>query len=347
MLLEDYPCFSLGFCKNIKIQERHENCFPATSPFLENKIVVYSTTKFLYGFNIYNFSDHIFSLLGSNYFTPGGKNQIHHVNYIMTSITTVANQKGGTGKTTTVVELASFISTMGHKTLLIDLDPQANATDYLIEDRPNLSTADLLLNDDIDIQQTITTTDSEHLDIIPATPALSGVGVKMSSDVDMQFKLKNSIGTGLDKYEYVFIDTPPTLGFLTINAFTASDDVLIPMQAGSYFAMDGVNNLMDTIKKIQQSLNPKLSCNGIVLTMYDKRTLICGQVKEQMENEFPGLIYETVIPINVRLSETPSYHKSIREYDPSSTGAAAYEKLANEFLGIEKKIEVVQELAQQ
>ena len=105
----------------------------------------------------------------------------------MTSITTVANQKGGTGKTTTVVELASFISTMGHKTLLIDLDPQANATDYLIEDRPNLSTADLLLNDDIDIQQTITTTDSEHLDIIPATPALSGVGVKLSSDVDMQF----------------------------------------------------------------------------------------------------------------------------------------------------------------
>ena len=262
----------------------------------------------------------------------------------MTKIIAIANQKGGVGKTDLCVNLASFLSSMGHKTLLIDLDPQSNATDYLIEDRPNLSSADLLLDDTLELPQTITTTEFENLDIIPAHSSLSGAGVRLASDVDMQFKLRNKL-TGLENYEYVLIDTPPTLGFLTINAFVSSDEIIIPTQS-QYFAMDAIQQLIVTIKKIRSSLNPKLNIRGICLTMYDRRTILSRQVKEQVHNEFPGMVFDTVIPVNVRLAESPSYHKPIMHYAPDSTGAAAYEKLAHEFLGLDQKIEVIQELTQ-
>jgi len=262
----------------------------------------------------------------------------------MTTVLSISSQKGGVGKTDLCVNLASFLSSMGHKTLLLDLDPQSNATDYLIENRPTLSSADLLLDDTLDLPQVITNTEFENLDIIPAHLSLSGAGVRLASDVDMQFKLRNKL-TGLESYEYVLIDTPPTLGFLTINALTASDEVIIPMQA-QYFAMDGVTQLIDTVNKIRSNLNTKLNIRGIVLTLYDRRTILSKQVREQAQNEFRGIVFDTVIPVNVRLAESPSYHKPIMVYSPNSTGAKAYMELTNEFLGTNQKLEVMQELIQ-
>ena len=247
----------------------------------------------------------------------------------MTNILAVANQKGGVGKTDLSVNLSCYLASLGNRVLLIDLDPQANATDYLTTDTPILSTADLLIDENVSISQSLIRSRVENLDIIPSHSNLSAAQLQLSSDVDMQFKLKKKI-KNVSEYPYVVIDTPPSLGLLTINAFTAAHEVVIPIQT-HYFALDGVTNLMDTIKKVRTSLNPKLKMRGIVLTMYDKRTLLSRQVKQKVMTEFNGKVFNTIIPMNIRLAESPSYHKPILQYAPKSPGAKAYMKLAQEF----------------
>ncbi len=249
----------------------------------------------------------------------------------MGTVLVVANQKGGVGKTDLTVNLACNLAAMGNKVLLIDLDPQANATDYLTSQQPKVTSADLLLNEKLELRDAIVKTEfSENLDLCPSNSGLSAAQVQLATDVDMQFKLKKKL-KGIEKYRFVLIDTPPSLGLLTINAFTAADEVLIPIQT-QYFALDGVSKLMDTVQKVKQSLNTHLKIRGFVLTMYDKRTTLSKQVGEEAKAEFNGKVFSTVIPMNVRLAEAPSYHKPIIAYAPESTGAKAYADLAREFV---------------
>ena len=248
----------------------------------------------------------------------------------MTTVLVVANQKGGVGKTDLSVNLACYLATLGKKVLLIDLDPQANATDYLCSSTPNLTTRNLLLNDVITLQDVITKTDfNENLHLVPSSAGLSAVQIHLTHYVDMQFKLKSKL-RGIENYDYVMIDTPPSLGILTINAFTAADEVLIPIQT-HYFALTGVTKLLDTIERVKQSLNPGLKVRGVVLTMFDRRTTLSKHVGEKVRLEFNGTVFNTAIPANVRLAESPSYHKPIIEYAPKSSGAKAYMQLAREF----------------
>jgi chromosome partitioning protein len=248
----------------------------------------------------------------------------------MATVMVVANQKGGVGKTDLSVNLACYLATMGNRVLLVDLDPQANSTDYLLEGPPKLTSADLLLDPKVALKDVlIKTRFHDNLDIVPSSSGLSAAQVQLANEVDMQFKLKNKL-KGIEKYGYVIIDTPPSLGLLTINAFTAANEIIIPIQT-HYFALDGVTKLLDTVDRVKQSLNPHLKVRGVVLTMYDRRTYLSKQVGERVRSAFNGKVFNTVIPMNVRLAESPSYHKPIIEYAPTSTGAKAYMELAREF----------------
>ncbi len=240
----------------------------------------------------------------------------------------VSNQKGGVGKTDLSVNLASALAGK-KKVVLVDLDPQSNSTDYLTSKKPKLSTADLLLNENVSLDDIIQKTEINNLFIAPAHPSLSTVQVQLMNDVGMQFKLKNKLKG--HKFDYVIIDTQPSLGALTINALTAADEVLIPLQV-HYFAMDGVANLVNTIKTIKQDINKKLEIGGVVLTMFDKRNRLSFEVEKMVRTTFGKNVFETTIPINVKLAEAPSHHKPILLYAPNSRGAKAYQNLAREFV---------------
>ena len=248
----------------------------------------------------------------------------------LATVLAVANQKGGVGKTDLSVNLACYLASMGHRVLLIDLDPQANATDYLTREPPRRTTAHLLLDEAVSLHEVVIPTEFHpNLHLAPSSSGLSAAQVQLVNDLDMQFKLKKKL-RGLEGYDYVVIDTPPSLGLLTINAFTASDEIIIPIQT-HYFALDGVSKLMDTVERVKQSLNPQLKIRGVVLTMYDRRTCLSEQVAEKVRGKFNGKVFKTVIPVNVRLAESPSYHQPIIQYAPKSTGAQAYVELAREF----------------
>jgi chromosome partitioning protein len=249
----------------------------------------------------------------------------------MTVKIAVANQKGGVGKTDLCVNLASCLSKLGRKVLLLDIDPQANSTDYLTSVNPKVTVRDLLMKDDVNVDDVILKTDFENMYLIPSEQALSVAQVQLANEVNMQFRLKRRLKGLGDDYDYIFIDTPPSLGLLTVNALTVADQVLIPIQT-HYFAMDGVAKLQDTVNTIKEDLNPNLKIGGIVLTMYDRRTSLSKEVEQNVRKAFRGRVFETVIPTNVKLAESPSYHKPILEYSPSSTGAKAYMDLAREFL---------------
>lgn len=250
----------------------------------------------------------------------------------MGKIIAVFNQKGGVGKTTTNVNLSACLAHLGKKILVVDIDPQGNTTSGfgIDKDGIELSIYDILING-TDTREAIVSTNINNLDLIPSNAELAGAEIELTSSDNRESTLKNSISYLRDYYDFIFIDCPPSLGLLTINALVASDSVIIPIQC-EYYALEGVSQLMNTIKLVKSSLNPKLEIEGVVLSMFDGRTNLSIQVVDEVKKYFKGKVYTTIIPRNVRLAEAPSHGLSIIEYDPKSKGAEAYMELAKEFL---------------
>ena len=249
----------------------------------------------------------------------------------MGKIIAVANQKGGVGKTTTSVNLSAAFAEMGKKVLLIDCDPQGNATSGLgIEkDGLELSIYDALIND-TPMEEIILQTQF-GLDMVPSVIALAGAEVELVNLDDKQYRLKKAVELIKDKYDYILIDCPPSLGHVTLNALTAADSVLLPLQC-EFYALEGLSQLLSTVQLVQEQLNGDLRIEGLVLTMYDSRTNLAEQVVEEVKTHFPDMVYATKIPRNVRLSEAPSFGKPIFAYASSSKGAQAYMSLAEEVI---------------
>ena len=252
----------------------------------------------------------------------------------MAKVIAVANQKGGVGKTTTSINLSACVAHRGKKVLLIDLDPQGNATTGLGIDKKNIdkSIYDVIIND-LDIKEVIMETVQENLSICTSSISLAGAEVELVSLFSRESKLKVSIENILDDYDYIIIDCPPALGLLTINALTASDTVLVPIQC-EFFALEGLSQLMDTVQNVQKYLNKNLKVEGVVMTMFDVRTNLSIEVVEAVKNNFGDKVYGTIIPRNVKLSEAPSYGLPIIKYDARSKGAEAYLNLADEFISL-------------
>jgi chromosome partitioning protein len=245
-------------------------------------------------------------------------------------VTACTNQKGGVGKTTTVVNLAAYLALSGTRVLVIDLDPQGNATSGLGIDRRSLdrSVYDALI-DRVPMAELILATAVPNLEILPSAPALSGAEVELVGVPARERRLSASLGELDDRYDRVLIDCPPSLGLLTVNALTAADGVLLPIQT-EYYALEGLSQLVNTIRLVRESLNPRLEMEGVVLTMYDGRTNLSAQVAAEVRRHMNGIVYESVVPRTVRLSEAPSHGLPIALYDPTSRGAQAYGNLAVE-----------------
>ena len=249
----------------------------------------------------------------------------------MGKIVAIANQKGGVGKTTTTINLSTILAKKGKKVLMVDTDPQGNATSGLgIDKSVHFSVYDVIIND-VEIENTLQTTMVKNLDVCPSNINLAGAEVELVSMMSREQRLKEKLDCIKDKYDYIIIDCPPSLGLITLNAFTASDSVLIPVQC-EYFALEGLGQLMNTINIVKKHLNKEIYIEGAVLTMYDLRTNLANQVVKEVKRYFENKVYKTVIPRNVKLSEAPSYGMPIITYDPKSKGAKAYDKLAKEFI---------------
>lgn len=250
----------------------------------------------------------------------------------MGKIIAVFNQKGGVGKTTTNVNLSACLADLGKKILVIDIDPQGNTTSGFGIDKGNISLSiyDVLINGE-DIDSAIISANIENLDIVPSNTELAGAEIELTENINRELTLKKSVESIKERYDFVFIDCPPSLGLLTINALVASDSVVIPIQC-EYYALEGVSQLMNTIKLVKSSLNPDLEIEGVVLSMFDGRTNLSIQVVDEVKKFFKGKVYTSIIPRNVRLAEAPSYGLPIIKYDSKSKGAEAYMELANEFL---------------
>ena len=250
----------------------------------------------------------------------------------MGKIIAIVNQKGGVAKTTTAINLAAAVAQRGHKTLLVDLDPQGNATSGLGIDRRGLEHCvyDLLIND-APIEAVMLHTDYQQLDVIPATIQLAGAEVELVSAISRENRLRRILRPQREHYDYIFIDCPPSLGLLTINALSAADRALLPLQC-EYYALEGVTQLLNTYEMIRKNLNPELEIEGVLLTMYDARTNLSSQVAEEARNYFGRKVYDTQISRSVRLSEAPSHGLPGIIYDPKSRGAVEYQALADEFL---------------
>ncbi len=253
----------------------------------------------------------------------------------MPRIISVCNQKGGVGKTTTAINISAYLACSSKKTLLIDIDPQANATSGCGIDRSVIggSIYDVLLGNK-DIKDLMLPTQIEGFSIIPSHPNLTGAEVELISQEQSQMRLKELLLPIKDSFDFIIIDSPPSLGILTVNALVASDSVIIPIQC-EYYALEGLTHLLNTIELIKNSLNPSLAIEGILLTMADFRTNLTNEVINEVREFFKGKVYQTVIPRNIRLSEAPSFGKPAVLYDNASLGAQKYLELSREILGVE------------
>ena len=249
----------------------------------------------------------------------------------MGKIVSVANQKGGVGKTTTTVNLSTILAKRGKKVLLIDTDPQGNATSGLgIEKESDLSTYDLLITD-VAAEDIIQETGIKNLYISPSNMNLAGAEVQLVSMMSREQRMKEKLDVIKDKFDFILIDCPPSLGLITLNAFTASDSVLIPVQC-EYYALEGLGQLLNTVELVRKHLNKNLYVEGAILTMYDIRTNLANQVVREVKRFFQNKVYKTVIPRNVKVSEAPSYGMPICMYDARSKGSRCYDKFAKEFI---------------
>lgn len=249
----------------------------------------------------------------------------------MGKIIAVANQKGGVGKTTTTVNLGTILAKKGKRVLLVDADPQGNATSGIGVDKSvELSTYDLLVSED-PASKIVIKTEINNLYICPSNINLAGAEVQLVSMMSREQRMKEKLEQIKSKFDYIFIDCPPSLGLITLNAFTAANSVLIPVQC-EYYALEGLGQLLNTVELVKKHLNKSLRIEGALLTMYDIRTNLSNQVVKEVKKYFDDKVYKTVIPRNVRVSEAPSYGLPITIYDPHSKGARSYEKLGREFL---------------
>lgn len=249
----------------------------------------------------------------------------------MGKIVSVANQKGGVGKTTTSINLSTILAKKGKKVLMIDADPQGNASSGVgIDKEVEESVYDILIND-TEIPEIVRKTNIKNLFVCPSNINLAGAEVELVSVMSREYRLKEKLDLIKDEYDYIIIDCPPSLGLITLNAFTASDSVLIPVQC-EYYALEGLGQLINTINLVKKHLNKNIEIEGALLTMYDIRTNLSNQVVKEVKKYFNDKVYKNVIPRNVKLSEAPSYGMPISVYDPKSKGAKSYDKFVKEFL---------------
>ncbi|SHF44288.1 ParA family protein [Desulforamulus putei] len=253
----------------------------------------------------------------------------------MGKIICIANQKGGVAKTTTAVNVGASLALMGQPVLLVDIDPQGNASSGLGIDKTKLERCiyDVLIND-VPAEKVLISTEIRNLDLLPSTIQLAGAEVEMVSLMAREQILKRALAPLKERYQYIIIDCPPSLGLLTLNALAAADSVLIPIQC-EFYALEGVGQLMNTIQLVQKHLNPNLKIEGVLLTMFDARLNLSIQVVDEVKKVFGNKVYKNIIPRNVRLSEAPSHGIPVVIYDPKSRGSEAYRELAKEVMGIE------------
>jgi chromosome partitioning protein len=247
----------------------------------------------------------------------------------MGTIYALANQKGGVGKTTTAVNLAACLAEAGERTLVVDLDPQANATSGLGERANGMSSADLL--DGAPLADVVRRTRFANLDLVPSRPDLAGAAVDLTRRDEAESYLAGGLAPAVDAYAFVFVDCPPTLGSLTVNALAAADRVLVPVQA-EYYALEGLSQLLDSVRAVRARLNPRLTVAGVLLTMVDARTRLSADVAAELTKHFDGLLFETAVPRSVRVAEAPSHGVPVIAYDRGSAGAEAYWKVAMELV---------------